>query len=150
MQDFYQISEKYRSCCIYNKYLSAYTINFFFPGVPIFYYGDEIPLEGGYDPDNRRPMDFNKISYDSSLYKILKDLIKLRTNNDVLGYGDIFITSNDDLLIIDRSKNSKHLKLIINHSGKNKKISNTNIILCHNFSNNILKDKGFIIMEDEK
>lgn len=130
--------------------ICALSLQFMFKGNPGIYYGIEIPLEGGYDPDNRRPMNFNKISYDSSLYKILKDLIKLRTTNDVLGYGDIFITSNDDLLIIDRSKNSRHLKLIINHSGRNKKISNTNIILCHNFSNNILKDKGFIIMEDEK
>jgi maltooligosyltrehalose synthase len=42
--------------------INAATLGFAFtltqPGVPLIYYGDEIGLAGGGDPDNRRPMSF--------------------------------------------------------------------------------------------
>ena len=38
-----------------DKVLLAYLFLFLTPGVPVIYYGDEAGLEGGEDPDNRRP-----------------------------------------------------------------------------------------------
>ena len=52
-------------------------LQFTFKGVPGLYYGIEIPLEGGYDPDNRRPMNFDKIDNNSVYFKTIKELIKI-------------------------------------------------------------------------
>lgn len=147
--DTHDTDRFYTSC---NKDLDllicALALQFCFKGNPGIYYGIEIPLEGGYDPDNRRPMDFNKIDYNGKLYNMLKALIKLRTTNDLLAYSEIYVTSENDMLLIVRKKNNKLLKLYINYSQKNKKIKSKTVILCHNYENNILNDKGFVIMEE--
>lgn len=50
----------YTECgCDKNKLLSALAVNTFMPGATMVYYGTEIPLEGGYDPDSRRCFDWN-------------------------------------------------------------------------------------------
>jgi glycosidase len=41
-----------------NKATLAFAFTLTQPGVPLIYYGDEIGLAGGGDPDNRRPMSF--------------------------------------------------------------------------------------------
>jgi glycosidase len=39
-----------------DRQVAAATLQFTWPGVPNIYYGEEIAMEGGRDPDNRRPM----------------------------------------------------------------------------------------------
>lgn len=43
------------------KVLLAYLFLFLTPGVPVIYYGDEVGLEGGEDPDNRRPFPWDRV-----------------------------------------------------------------------------------------
>lgn len=44
------------------------------PGVPLIYYGDEIGLHGGGDPDNRRPMNFDPFL--SANQRALRDAVR--------------------------------------------------------------------------
>jgi len=46
----------------YERLSVAFAIMFTNPGIPLVYYGDEIGLAGGGDPDNRRMMPWNDAS----------------------------------------------------------------------------------------
>lgn len=59
-----------------------------YPGVPVIYYGTEIGLEGGEDPDNRRDMVFEGAE-DQMLHAWTKKLIALRKNEPALTSPDI-------------------------------------------------------------
>jgi glycosidase len=80
---------------------NAFTMLFLLPGSPCIYYGDEIGLEGGFDPDCRRPMIWNEEQdgpagrQDLDLKQFFADLITFRRtfssiiNNNVLEYNHI-------------------------------------------------------------
>ena len=128
--------------------LCALALQFCFKGIPGLYYGIEIPLEGGYDPDNRRPMNFSKINYDSNYYKTLKALINLRTTNKALAKGDINILAEDDVLYIKRKYLNKCVTLCINNSNKDYRKIFNKILISNKLENNLLKKKGFVIYEE--
>jgi glycosidase len=45
-----------RDAEVYRRLERAFTLLYTLPGLPLLYYGDEIALPGGNDPDNRRDM----------------------------------------------------------------------------------------------
>lgn len=56
------------------------------PGIPIIYYGSEIALDGGKDPDNRKMMKFNE---DTEIIDYLTKLGQLREKYVSLSRGDL-------------------------------------------------------------
>jgi glycosidase len=60
---------------------NALTMLFMLPGSPCIYYGTEIGMEGGQDPDCRRPMIWNEAKQDKDLYKYIQYLIDFRKQN---------------------------------------------------------------------
>ncbi|HVJ21866.1 MAG TPA: alpha-amylase family glycosyl hydrolase, partial [Polyangiaceae bacterium] len=74
----------------YERLALAYAVLFTSPGVPIIYYGDEIGLAGGGDPENRRMMRWNDselIEPQVWLRNRLRGLANLRAEYKVLGRG---------------------------------------------------------------
>jgi cyclomaltodextrinase len=66
------------------------------PGVPCIYYGDEIGMPGGNDPDNRRMMTFDQLNVDQRKLKAsVSKLAQLRNKNMALIYGDLEFLKND-------------------------------------------------------
>ena len=61
---------------------------FSFPGTPVIYYGDEIGLEGGKDPDSRRAFPWDVTKWNSDLRSWIQKLIYLRRNTPALRRGD--------------------------------------------------------------
>jgi cyclomaltodextrinase len=57
-------------------------------GAPMVYYGDEIGMEGGKDPDCRRCMVWEKKKWNRELYEWAKKLISVRNNSPSLRQGD--------------------------------------------------------------
>lgn len=74
------------------------------PGVPCIYYGDEIGMPGGNDPDNRRMMHFNDWnSPQAKLQAATQKLVNLRRTNMALTYGETEIIYNENgVLVIGR------------------------------------------------
>lgn len=66
----------------------AFLLLFAFPGIPAVYYGDEIGLEGGEDPDNRRAMPWDPAGWRLDLRGHVQRLIAARRTEATLRDGD--------------------------------------------------------------
>lgn len=69
----------------------AWIIQFTLPGIPLIYYGEEIGMQGGADPDCRRPMRWNPASWEQKQRRFMQQLIHIRQKNPALQYGDILV-----------------------------------------------------------
>jgi neopullulanase len=69
-----------------------------YPGAPSIYYGDEIGMLGGKDPDCRRAFNWNENAWDKSLRQYFKDVIALRKAHPALRRGAIgFLLAEGDV-----------------------------------------------------
>ncbi|WP_372528105.1 maltodextrin glucosidase [Piscinibacter sp.] len=77
----------------------AVTLLFAYPGAPCIYYGDEIGLEGGQDPDCRRCFDWDRSHWYAELFEHYRASIALRRSRAewrhggyqaLLADGDVF------------------------------------------------------------
>jgi cyclomaltodextrinase len=62
---------------------------FTFPGAPTIYYGDEIGLEGGQDPDSRRSMVWDSARWNRDALDTTKRYTALRNNHAALRRGSV-------------------------------------------------------------
>jgi glycosidase len=67
-----------------------------YPGTPCVYYGDEIGMEGGHDPDDRRAMEWDEAKWDRPMLATYQRLIALRRRSPVLRRGDYRTVLADD------------------------------------------------------
>ena len=73
----------------YKRLQALMAFNCTIPGIPIIYYGDEIGMAGGGDPDNRRPMKFFGLNdYEQETLIINSKIIKIRHSLLSLMYGE--------------------------------------------------------------
>lgn len=88
-----------------------------YPGVPCVYYGDEIGLEGGSDPDNRRPMIWDESRWDSDLLTHYRTMIDLRKTLPALingGYQQL--AAQGDVFAFTRHTPSQRLVMLAHRS----------------------------------
>ena len=84
------------------------------PGIPCIYYGDEIGMPGGNDPDNRRMMHFNDWnSNQKQLQSSVQQLVNLRRNNLAFVYGDLQVLYNNDGVLVLGRKYFQSTALIV-------------------------------------
>ena len=77
------------------------------PGMPFVYYGDEVGLSGGPDPDCRRGMLWDPERQDHELLEYYRNLIKIRKSYSCLTEGEPMGQWSDDdtgTVIIDRGE----------------------------------------------
>ncbi|HMQ31883.1 MAG TPA: maltodextrin glucosidase, partial [Chloroflexaceae bacterium] len=65
----------------------AAALLFTYPGVPCLYYGDELGLQGGPDPDCRRCMPWDEAEWDHELRAFFQTLARLRREAPALRWG---------------------------------------------------------------
>ena len=118
-------------------------------GAPMIYYGDEVGMWGGNDPDSRKPMIWDDIEYEDEvhnadgslhdpdtveinheLFNHYKKLIQIRNENEALQLGTYKTILTDDengLLIFEREHESQSIFVVINNSNKDQTISNSDL-----------------------
>jgi glycosidase len=115
------------------------TIQLTWPGAPSIYYGDELGMEGGKDPDNRRTMRWDIANDSNDMLTYYKELIAARNGSQALQTGEPKLLEASDadktlayeriegkeiaLTAVNISKSDKHLTLKFPH-----KQSYTNIL----------------------
>lgn len=67
-----------------------------FPGAPSIYYGDEIGMEGGPDPDCRRSFPWDEERWDHDLLATFRRAVRLRREHTVLRRGEFKRLEADD------------------------------------------------------
>ena len=98
-----------------SKAIVAFTLQFTLPGMPVIYYGDEIGLFGGKDPDCRRTFDWNETHWNRRLWETIKTLIDLRKTSEALSNGDIrIIRTTQNGFTFERFTASESVKILIN------------------------------------
>ena len=90
---------------------NALAVLFFFPGMPCLYYGTEIGMEGGYDPDSRRTFDWNKEHRNGALSALVRRLTKLKREKI---RGGVRMYVQGELFVMERGA----LTLLVNNTDR--------------------------------
>jgi glycosidase len=72
----------------------VYLFQFAFPGAPAIYYGDEIGIRGGKDPECRGAFIWDEISWNFELRDLIKVLVDLRKRHGALRRGEFASVKN--------------------------------------------------------
>lgn len=93
------------------KLLNALAVELFMPGAAMIYYGTEIPLEGGHDPDSRRCFIWREHPFAEKV----KDLLAYKKDTAFSGC-DVKFTAENGLTVIERAAAGRKLTLIVNNT----------------------------------
>lgn len=100
----YELGKKRLKC--------AMVLQFFLPGVPSVYYGDEAGLDGYGDPFNRRCFPWGH--EDEDLVEFTKELSRIRHSSKVFVDGNLkFLTLSDDYVVFARYRNHRRKAMVI-------------------------------------
>lgn len=112
------------------KFKAALCLLYLYPGVPCIFYGTEIKTTGGYDPDCRKCMDWDKASKvkDTDIYRILVALSDLRQKYDFSKvYPKITTDESRDVLELRYIIGDTRINLYINNTDKNCEIAESSL-----------------------
>jgi len=87
-----------------------------YPGAPCIYYGDEIGLDGGADPDCRKSFPWqNETHWDKNLLASLRELIALRKAHPALRRGEYLrLFAGQEVVAFGRALNKDSLLVVLN------------------------------------
>lgn len=80
----------------------AQVLQFTLPGSPCVYYGVELGMDGGDDPEQRGPMRWDLVSDDNRELALMRKLITMRRDNRALRVGDFLLLDSQKLLAFMR------------------------------------------------
>ena len=94
-------------------------IQMLLPGTPIIYYGDEIGMNQGDDPKNRKYMEWDKCNDNNSIYKFYRSVLKVRNSTEIFKVGQLKIdlfNENEEVICFTRYFLNENVYIIINFS----------------------------------
>jgi len=101
----------------------AYLFLFTFIGAPCIYYGDEVGLDGGPDPECRKSFPWDESRWNQGLHAYMKDLIHLRNAHPALRRGSYKrIFSDNDALAFIRQYMGETYLVVINAGSKERQL----------------------------
>lgn len=130
---------------------SALAFLFLQKGTPCIYYGTELALTGGPDPDCRRCMPWERVSSDNDMLNFMKRLIKIRKYASVIiSHGKYSLQEiKSDLVALEWKYEGRILKAIFNQSTKDYLLEKEAVALasnCQELENQlVISPDGFVI-----
>ncbi|MBI1293002.1 glycoside hydrolase family 13 protein [bacterium] len=92
----------------------AQVLQFTFPGSPCIYYGVEVGMEGGGDPEMRAPMRWDLVGDDNQQYVFMRKLIAARKASRALKIGDYRPVPTEKLFaFLRRTERVEELALVV-------------------------------------
>ena len=108
----------------------ALSFMFTIRGIPQIYYGTELAMQGGCDPDNRRDLEWFKLdenyevlstfTNEKKVFDHLRRLIHIRKNNMALTCGSFICLYVDYFLLVYLRHHDENVIITIIHNGWNK------------------------------
>ena len=108
-----------------DRLLAAVALEMVFLGAPCLYYGTEICMEGGYDPDSRRCFNWNEEEWNQQVLEQIKGLIALH-HNPAIRDGAIAVYEESGMLVTERTVDGQRITLYINLTGESKSVREEN------------------------
>lgn len=130
-----------------DKFLAALAMSTVYMGANSIYYGTEIALEGGKDPDCRRAFPWERLDQEKSFTEKIKEILGVK-NHPAVKNGSIKIYSEKNILRIERFNKNDNLNLAINLGDEKDFILEENSIICaNNYQNKRLGKNSFVIWQ---
>ena len=93
----------------------AYLFLLTYVGAPCIYYGDEIGMNGGPDPECRKAFNWDETTWNQGLRSYMKDLVRIRKEEAALRRGTYQrIYSDDDVIVFARQYQGDAVLVAIN------------------------------------
>ena len=134
---------------------SALAFLFLQKGTPCIYYGTELSLTGGPDPDCRRCMPWERVSSDNDMLNFMKQLIKIRKHaSSTIQNGKYSLKEiKQDVLALEWTYEGRVLKAILNQSKEDYILEKETVALasnCKELENQlVISPKGFVIYREK-
>lgn len=129
-----------------DKLKAALAIVFCHTGSVCVYYGTEVPMIGGYDPDCRRTMDWSYEFDFSETGNVIQRLAEIK-NRDVFKNGEIFYGADGNKFLLTRVYENKKITLTVTKDTV-KHFIKGNVLASNNFDGEVLHGTGFVIEEE--
>ena len=130
---------------------SALAFLFLQKGTPCIYYGTELSLTGGPDPDCRRCMPWERISSDNDMLNFMKRLIKIRKHaSATIQHGKYSLKEiRQDVVALEWTYEGRVLKAIFNQSKDDYLLEKEAVSLASNYqeleNQLVISSKGFVV-----
>jgi cyclomaltodextrinase / maltogenic alpha-amylase / neopullulanase len=91
-----------------------------YPGAPCIYYGNEIGMMGGREPENRAPFPWDESRWDHDLRNSFKTYTRIRQNHQVLRTGEyVPVYAEGQRLVVLRHLEGVRMLIAFNADGSN-------------------------------
>jgi glycosidase len=111
---------------------TAQVLQFTLPGSPVIYYGTELGMRGGDDPEQRAPMRWDLADDENGDLQWVRGLLAMRDRSAALRFGDF--------RLLDTARSLAFMRW-------NERVADTRIILCNPSDERV---KEFLVMRDSK
>lgn len=111
---------------------SALACLFLQRGTPCFYYGTELELDGGPDPDCRRVMPWDRVSDSNNMLHFMKKLIQLRKDvSNIIQHGTYNLKEiKPDVVSLAWDYDGQKVQAIFNQSTENYLVDRDSVVLA--------------------